>query len=95
MVGRFFLVKALENVKNVLENTLEKSLNFSFAKVWEPCYKFKWIDCRQGSARVSHLREVRKWLYFFIFNFTRKNLFFGQAMAKSRASNRCHTEIQI
>ena len=30
-------VKALENVKNVLENTLEKSLNFSFAKVWEPC----------------------------------------------------------
>ena len=31
-----FLVKALENVKNVLENTLEKSLNFSSTKVWEP-----------------------------------------------------------
>ena len=30
-------MKALENVKNVLENTLEKSLNFSLAKVWEPC----------------------------------------------------------
>ena len=31
-----FSIKALENVKNVLKNTLEKSLNFSNAKVWEP-----------------------------------------------------------
>ena len=32
-----FSVKALENVKNVLKNTLEKSLNFVNAKVWESC----------------------------------------------------------
>ena len=38
MIGLLlFIMKAFENVKIVLENTLEK-LNFSDAKVWEPVY---------------------------------------------------------
>ena len=36
--------------KNVLENTLEKYLNFSFAKVWEPCIN---VHHAMGEQKIS------------------------------------------
>ena len=34
------IIKAPENVKNVLENTQQKSLNIFYSKVWDPVFKF-------------------------------------------------------
>ena len=49
-----FSVKALENVKNVLENTLEKSLNFFMSRCGNPVYNTVLITLDQ--PKCAHER---------------------------------------